>query len=297
MTRLPRAVLAFLLVLVLAATARAGDGLFLWRVQGEHATVHLTGSVHVGKEDFFPLADPIEQAFAASEVLAVEVDMTDTAVVQASGALVMSRGMLAGGETLRDRLEPATWTQLEAYCDSVGVPLAMFQRMKPGVLAVVLMMSAYQSAGFDPELGIDKHFLMGARRDGKEIRQLEKVEDQLELFFEVSDALDDPLLLEMLDQFGELEEFTAEMIGLWQAGDAEGLDDFVQDQVGDDPELQDFYRKLLDDRNVKMAEVIDGWIAGDKDVFVVVGAAHYGGEMGVLELLAKKGHDLEQVQP
>ena len=65
--------------------------------------------------------------------------------------------------------------------------------------------------------------------------------------------------------------------------------------MGDDPELQAFYRKLLDERNVAMVETIDGWLAGDEDVFVVVGAAHYGGEMGILKLLQEKGHEVEQI--
>jgi uncharacterized protein YbaP (TraB family) len=285
------------LVIALAATAVAGDGLFLWKVTGEHATVHLTGSIHVGKADFFPLAEPLEQAFDAADVLAVEVDLTDPAVMQSSSQLIMSRGMLTGEETLQDRLEPATWEKLEAYCQETGVPLAMFQKMKPGIMAIVLMMNAYQSVGFDPELGIDKHFLTQARESGKEIRQLEKVEDQMELFFSVSDDLDDPLILEMLDQFDEIEAFTDRMIDLWRAGDAEGLDDFVQENIGDDPELQAFYRRLLDDRNVAMAEAIDGFLAGQQDVFVVVGAAHYGGEQGILKLLARKGREVEQVRP
>lgn len=295
MTRLLRVTLVAALVLFVATACLAGDDLFLWKVEGEHATVHLTGSIHVGKVEFFPLADPIEEAFTASPVLAVEVDITDPEVIQSSSMLVMERGMLPEGQTLRDRLEPATWERLETYCNEQGVPLAMFNQMKPGIMAVVLVMNAYQQAGFDPELGIDKHFLMGAKQAGKEIRQLEKMEDQLEIFFAVTDDLDDPLILEMLDQMVDLESYVQQMIDLWLAGDPEGLDDFMQENIGDDPELQAFYRKLLDDRNVAMAEAIDGWLAGDQDVFVVVGAAHYGGEMGILKLLEGKGHKAEQV--
>ncbi len=295
MTRMLRVSVLLVLVLVLAAAAQAGDKLFLWQVEGEQATVYLTGSIHVGKEEFFPLAEPIEQTFAATKVLAVEVDMTDPEVIQTSGQLIMTRGMLTGDETLQDRLEPETWQRLEAHAQETGVSLVMFQKMKPGIMAVVLVMNAYQQAGFDPELGIDKHFLMGAKQAGYEIRQLEKVEDQLELFFAISDELDDPLILEMLDQMADLEAYTQEMIDLWLAGDPEGLDRFVQENMGDDPELQAFYRKLLDERNVAMVETIDGWLAGDEDVFVVVGAAHYGGEMGILKLLQEKGHEVEQI--
>ncbi|MCP4573557.1 MAG: TraB/GumN family protein [bacterium] len=296
MTRLIRLSIFLVLVLVLAATAQAGDKLFLWKMEGDNATVHLTGSIHVGKPDFFPLADPIEKAFAASDVLAVEVDISDPEVVAASSVLVMQRGMLPEGVTLSDRLDPETWTRLETYCQENGVPLAMFNQMKPGIMAVVLAMNAYQQVGFDPELGIDKHFLMSAKQAKKEVRQLEKVEDQLEIFFSVTDELDDPLIVEMLDQMGDLEGYVQEMIDHWQSGDPEALDAFMQENIGDDEELQAFYRTLLDDRNVAMVETIDTWLDGDQDVFVVVGAAHYGGDKGILKLLAEKGRKVKQIE-
>jgi uncharacterized protein YbaP (TraB family) len=58
--------------------------------------------------------------------------------------------------------------------------------------------------------------------------------------------------------------------------------------------MTQFYRKLLDDRNVVMADKIDAWLGEDTDVFVVVGAGHFAGEMGILHLLEQKGWKVEQ---
>jgi uncharacterized protein YbaP (TraB family) len=284
-----------LALLTLAVPAAAGDALYLWRVQGEHATLGMTGSVHVGKPEFFPLAAPIEEAFAAADALAVEVDMFAPENVQAAARIMMQDGMLPGDETLETRLGPELWQRLVAYAEERGFPLAMYAKLKPGLVAMMLVMNEYQRQGYDPELGIDKHFLDAARETGKPIRELETLEDQFDLFLQVNDRLDDLLVDEMLDQMDDVRTITDRMIALWQAGDAEGMDEFMQEQTGDEPEMVEFYRALLDDRNVAMADSLDAWLRGDADIFVVVGAGHFGGEKGLIRLLEDKGWDVEQV--
>jgi hypothetical protein len=54
--------------------------------------------------------------------------------------------------------------------------------------------------------------------------------------------------------------------------------------------------KLLDDRNVKMAEKIDGYLKEKGPTFVCVGAAHLVGEKGLVKLLTAKGYKVEQVK-
>ena len=283
------------LLLVCSGTALAAEPLFLWRVDGEHATVHLTGSIHVGRPDFFPLDPALEQAFAAADALAVEVDIEDPANQHAAAAIMMQKAILPGDETLQTRLGDEVWQRLQAYAEANGVSLGMYNKFKPGIVAMVLVMNEYQRQGFDPALGIDKHFLDQARAAPKPIRQLESIEAQFELFLQVDDQLDDILMDEMLDQMDELPALTGRMITLWQAGDADGMEQFMAEQTGDEPEMIAFYRTLLDDRNLAMADSLDAWLKGDQDVFVVVGAGHFGGELGLLNLLEGKGWGVEQV--
>ena len=291
------AVTTVLGLLLASAGAAAADGpLYLWRVAGEHATVHLTGSIHVGKPGFFPLDPALEQAFTAAHALAVEVDIEDPANQQAVATIMMQKAILPGDETLQTRLGEEVWRRLEAYAEANGVALGMYNKFKPGIVAMVLVMNEYQRQGFDPALGIDKHFLDQARAATRPIRQLESIEAQFDLFLQVNDQLDDILMDEMLDQMDELPAMTARLVDLWQAGDAEGMDRFMAEQIGDEPEMIAFYRTLLDDRNLAMADSVDAWLRGDRDVFVVVGAGHFGGEQGLLRLLEGKGWEVEQVE-
>lgn len=284
-----------LLLVAVARTATAGEKLYMWQAKSPTATVTMVGSIHVGQADFFPLTAAYEQAFAAAPVLAVEVDMTDPAVLQKSGTLMLERGMLPGDETLETRLEPEVYNRLLLHAEKNGTPLIMFNKLKPGIVALVLVMEEYKKQGFDPELGIDKHFLDAAKAANKEVRSLETVEDQLQIFFDIDDTLDDLMMTEFLDQMVDVKAMTEEMIGYWQAGDADGLDRFLQSQMGEGPEMEAFYRKLLDDRNVGMAASIEAFLAGDQDVFVVVGAGHFAGEKGIVALLRGKGLEVGQV--
>jgi len=283
-------------ILVAAGPLQAGEKpIFMWQVKSKTATVSLVGSIHVGKPEFFPLAEPFETVFADVPVLAVEVDMTDPANLQKSGVLIMQKGMLPGGTTLEDRLSPEIWKRMQKYAAESDMNLGMYTKFKPGLVAMVMVLEEYKKQGFDPELGIDMHFLEAAKEQGKEIRELESIEAQLDLFFSIDDQLDDILMVEFLDQMDEIAVMTEEMVRLWKTGDVDGLDKFLQDQMGEDPAMAEFYRTLLDDRNVGMADKIDEWLEADTDIYVVVGAGHFSGPMGILSLLEEKGYKVEQM--
>jgi hypothetical protein len=54
-----------------------------------------------------------------------------------------------------------------------------------------------------------------------------------------------------------------------------------------------FYKALVTDRNVKMADRIDAFIKKEP-TFIAVGALHLPGADGVVALLRKKGYTVEE---
>jgi len=290
-----RTLIVFVLVLAVASPAVAGDKLFLWKVEGKNATVHMTGSIHVGRPEFYPLPTAIGEAFLHADALAVEVDISDQEVMQKAGQITMTRGMLPGDETLESSVDPEIYARLKAYAAVRGINLSMYSKFRPSIVAMVLVLEEYKRQGFTESEGVDVYFLDAAKKLEKEIRQLETIESQMTLFLEMSDSLDDVLLEEVMNQSERLGEVMDSMIATWQAGDADALSGLLQDQMGEGPEMEEFYRKLLDDRNVAIVDIIDYWLGGEEDIFVVVGAGHYGGEMGMLNLLRAKGWTVEQI--
>jgi len=87
----PRALAAA--ALALAASAAFAQSTpepkhFLWEVQSMTNRLWLYGTIHAGKQEWFPLPEPVERALAESQVLAVEADVTDVdAMAKTTSAL------------------------------------------------------------------------------------------------------------------------------------------------------------------------------------------------------------------
>jgi uncharacterized protein len=292
-------VVSGLLVLVLLfltpMDASAGDRVFAWEVRSETATITMFGSIHLGRADFYPLPQAVEDAFEKAPVVAVEVDVLDPAAALEIMQQTMQWGMLKDGKTLDDLLSPELKEKsLVALGDKKGM-WTVLRKYTPGLLAMTISLQAFQDLGFEESLGVEKHFL-DAARGNKEIRNLETIEQQMSLIFGLEGDLQFVFLESTLDQLDEMEALIGDLVVAWKAGDGPGLDKIMTSQVGEDDAMQEFYAMLLDDRNVGMADKIDGWLQEDQDIFVLVGAGHFPGEMGVVKLLENKGWDVRQLE-
>ena len=87
----------------------------------------------------------------------------------------------------------------------------------------------------------------------------------------------------------EIEPLLTEMLVAWLAGNDEDLLNLIQQQSGDSELSLAFNKRLLDDRNVAMANTIERYLETAGTYFVLVGAAHFIGESGIVNLLHKRG--------
>jgi uncharacterized protein YbaP (TraB family) len=280
---------------MVAAAAPAGSPqpLFMWTVRADSATVHLLGSVHVGAPDFYPLDVTIEEAFAASDGLAVEIDLTDPATVQRSAQLFLQRAMYPADESLADHVAPETYQALEKYAKTRPVPLMVVSRMRPAAVAVFLALEEMKRLGYDPQLGVDVHFLNRARRSC-EVRALETVEQQIDAIFGGAAEVEELLLQEVLTQTAVLDSAMAATVTAWQRGDADQMATLIEQQMLDDARLRGFHERILSQRNARMFGALEEFLAGDETWFVVVGAAHLVGSDGLIARLTEAGYPVVQ---
>ena len=80
---------------------------FIWKAERDGRQLWLVGSLHLLTPDFYPLPDPIEQAFAKSNVLMEEIDMSDASDPQFA-AVVLSKAINPPGVTLASQLSRET---------------------------------------------------------------------------------------------------------------------------------------------------------------------------------------------
>lgn len=275
---------------------QAGNS-FLWKATADDGnTAYLLGSIHVARPDFYPLAPEIEQAFEDSKVLAVEVDVlkVDAAALQ---QVMLTKGMYQGGGSLADDVSADTLKAFRAHCESSGLPAPALEKFRPWAVAITVAMMELQKLGYKPELGVDHHFLTKAHDAKKPVVELETAAAQIELLSGFGKELEDKFLLQTLVGLDDLDQTMETAVVAWKAGDAERLQEEMLDKsLREAPEAKPVFEKLFDERNVKMAEKIDGFLKGDEQHFVVVGAGHMLGEKGIVKLLEDKGYTVEQMR-
>jgi hypothetical protein len=273
------------------APAAVKKGLF-WKATSGANTIYLLGSIHLGSKDMYPLPKEFEDAFAASKTLIVEVDLSRVDM-QSLQAMMLSKGMYPGDDSLWDHVSPETRKQVEAFCDTYQMPAMIVAKMKPWLVAVTVATIPMIKSGMDPNLGIDKYFLDKAGQDGakKAVVEIESAEWQMNLLSGFSDELQGRFLASAIEQANKSLENGKKIQALWLSGDADKVDAALHEDPGP-PEIE---KALLQDRNPHMADVAEQYLKGKGQAFVVVGAAHLVGKDGVVRILEGRGYKVQQV--
>ena len=162
-----------------APAAAAKKRSLMWKVIGKNNTAYLLGSVHLATKAFFPMPAEIETAFAQSNVLAVEVDITKVDQAKAN-AFVISNGVYAGDDTLWKHLDLETTEKLKEMATEINFPADGLAKLKPWLAAMTISIVALQKQGYDLNLGIDKYFLDKAQNK-KRVAEIESADFQLQL--------------------------------------------------------------------------------------------------------------------
>jgi uncharacterized protein YbaP (TraB family) len=279
--------LAGVLLFVFAGTTAQADGASVWSVKGKRNTVYLAGSVHALPPSHAGLSPQLELAYKASEAIVMEVDLDDLDPLEAV-QFVAENGTLPASQSLQDVVGETQYSRIIARAESIDVPELVLARLEPWAAAMVLTQFALMKSGFDPELGIDMQITARAREDGKPIDGLETVIDQLGIFDSRSLPEQTKFLVDAADDVPQMHDDLARLIAAWQTGDTRALEREFDKERAQAPAL---YGQLLGERNRKWLPKIEALLDGDKNYLVLVGTLHFVGRDGLLELLARNGHE------
>ena len=257
---------------------------FLWKISDQNSSVYILGSIHFADKTFYPLDSVIVNAFDRSDELAVEIDISDSTVFQKSMHLSSLLGKLDGDKTLDMFLPEDALYSLDSLCLAWSIPVDFFSGYKPWAAAMTLSSIANQHAGLDARLGIDLYFLTMARKMKKKIISLETVELQVNLFtgMDIPDSIGVFAMRNMIKDIALLDSSIAKFKNAWKTGNDSLLTYAANMRMGEfsheDSLMQDFmYDKILYSRNGRMADSVSKFLDENRNVFVVVGAAHLTG--------------------
>ena len=280
---------SLLLLAALLASGAAGAKSCLWKVTRGEGSFYLQGSVHVLKPENHPLAPAIEEAYAKSDSLVLEVDMQDMVGAQ---QLIMQKAMLPAGGSLRATLDPEVYKQFEQACGTAGLPAVAVDGFKPWFASMTLSIIKMQKMGLNEELGLDKHFHTKALADGKPVVGFETMEFQIDLLDSLAEGDPNDFMKKSLKDLVLFEEKLDELLAAWVGGDIDTVGQLVLESFEDYPNL---YTDFIAARNRNWIGKLEAMLESGKTHMVVVGAGHLPGKGGVLELLKAKGCKLEQL--
>jgi uncharacterized protein YbaP (TraB family) len=292
----------------------------LWSIQTQSNKFYLLGSLHLLKQDAYPLAVAIGSAYADSRKIVFETDIaalqepamqakmlqlglypegqnlvfeTDIAALQepAMQAKMLQLALYPEGQNLLQNLDGRTRQLLEKKMNALGLPLEQFARFKPWFLALTLTTLELQRMGFNPNYGLDVHFFNKARTDAKEIGFLEPAEFQLNLLGEMVKKDQIAFLNQTLKDLEVVNELAADLVKFWKTGNTNELHELLYRSFKDYPAIHD---RLLIQRNKKWVAEIEALMRENKNVLFVVGAGHLVGPQSVVDLLEKRGYKVKQ---
>lgn len=263
----------------------------LWRATGGQNTVYLLGSIHVLKEDHYPLKKQIEVAYRDSQLLAFEIHI-DSVIYGLARYQILQKALNPEGRTLKHILGAKTYALAELKARELGIDIGQMDAFKPWFFTMRLTTLKIQSLGFDPTLGVDRYFFERAREEGKEVTALESINNQIIWFDRLPKARQRSLVLQTLEELDVIDKELDYLLSLWESGHVDSLGAIILKSFEDHA---DIYQSLILDRNTKWLEKIEKYLRSDRNVMVIVGAGHLLGEKGIVAVLREKGISVEQL--
>ena len=288
---MPRLVLA---LLMLASTGAAAEShpLSMWQLNGASNRIYLLGSVHLLREQDYPIPSTIYTAYQDADTLIMELDMDDLDPAMTQ-ALVGELGLIEDGRTLMDVMGDDLYAQAEEIAAEINVPLPMFAQSEPWLAAITVEQLMLTRIGFNPNLGIETHLMGKAATDGKEILGLEEFAQQLGYLDALSIDAQRSLLMQTLSEAKNIEPMMDGLIDAWRRGDIGFLE---AEMLADMQRYPELYEALVVARNRDWTNQIEALLDDEQNYLIVVGALHLVGKDSVPSMLRRNGREVAQMK-
>jgi uncharacterized protein len=261
----------------------------LWEVTGDGNTVWLFGSVHLLPEGGFAVGDALGDAIEGSERVCLEIDPSGQDEAE-TATVTLARAVDPEGRDLFELLGSDADEVRKAARDA-GVPLDALAMFEPWFAGLTVSLMAIQAHGYDVQHGVEQIIQAEASEAGKASCGLETLDGQLGMLDALPGKLQNEILLQALEEAGDIEALIGPMLDAWRRGDEAGLEKSLAEDFEGYPELAE---ALIYRRNARWAEQVSEMLEGDDDVLVVVGAMHLVGDRGLPALLARRGYEVER---
>ena len=278
----------FMVFTPLPVSAQSGSS--VWEISKNGNTLYLGGSVHILREEDFPLPGEFDFAFENSSILVLETDlekMNDPQILQ----YLVSQMLIPGGGGLQSILNSETFLLLKEKCEEFNIPIESVSMLKPSMVVTLLTVLELQKFGFVQQ-GVDIHYLEKAKEENKSFDFLESVETQINILVSMGEGYEDDYVRYSLMDLESTSGNVITIVSEWRGGESAYTELSIMEMKESWPVL---YKALMTDRNNAWMQKFDEFIATSEVEFVIAGLAHMYGPDGLLNLLENSGYTVKQL--
>lgn len=259
----------------------------LWKISGKNLKTpsYVFGTIHLICPDDYLWTEAMQNAMDASEKVAFELNLDDPNL-----QMQVATGMIdKEGKSLKSYFSETEYETLSEFVqNSIGVPLASLDQMKP--IALVSLLST-KTLDCSAPVSYEERIASLAKKSDKEIFGLETIEDQLRIFDEMDLDSSARQVIRTLTDIEPMKDQYKSMLSFYTKQNLTGLYDMILES----PDFKDNLDVLLFDRNIRWIPRMEE-LAKQQAMFFAVGAGHLWGKKGVLQLLKDAGYKVEGVR-
>jgi uncharacterized protein len=262
----------------------------LYKATRDNKTIHLFGTLHVGKETFLPLGKTAVSAALTSERIFLELDLLDPDLLKKYNQIALAQVPFS--------FTPKQAAAIAKIAPTTGQTAQALMQMKPFHIISLLSLSAAKAAGLSVEYGSESFFVGLAQSRKIPIGGLETLDEQLGFANHLSQDQESQMIDETLSgiESGEAAQLVLDLATSWQKGDIAGLGFTYQKSVQKGDLLSKLFDQEMRNRNRTMViRMVDHANKSTRPIFVAVGALHFWGTNNIVDLLQARGFKVEKL--
>jgi len=269
--------------------AEVQKGLF-WQIKKPKATPsYIFATIHSEDTRVNQLPDKIRSYFEKADSVSLEMLLDMPTMLKASAAMLTTDEE----QSLDKLIDKELFTQVTEALRRYQVPPIIAKKLKPWAIVATLSTPPPETGEF-----LDLLLYKEAMKLEIDTYGLEKVEEQLAIFEELSLEAQITLLKETIKNIDEMPVMFTKLHELYLQRDLTELQKFSIEYMmknSEDKDLTDkFYQRIVNDRNITMIDRMLKRLQ-EGNAFIAVGALHLPGEKGILKLLENKGYKVKPI--
>ncbi|PWT96038.1 MAG: TraB/GumN family protein [Bacteroidetes bacterium] len=261
------------------------DGALLWEISGNGLSQpsYLYGTIHMVCASDFKISNTLKEKFSSASKIYLELDMDEPGI-----DMKMLQLSIMKDRKLNQIFNEKDYAKLNDYFrDSVGMPLTLFQGMKPFVLLSMISMKAMPC---ENQESYELNFVKMSKAQHKEMLGLETMEDQIKVFDDMPDSVQVQMVMSAINEVDEQRVEFAKMTNYYVHQNLDSLYRLIVNS----PDIAGSEDALLYNRNRNWIPVMKNAMKSGP-IFFAVGAGHLGGPKGVINLLKAEGFTVKAV--